>query len=146
MENVSQNPMPVAPNAAPAPSANVTRPWQATLLGILHIIGLVGLAILTVGAFIGGSLLSTLFAGFALLSGLGMAIGFIFMLFWILVFFITRGIFKGQKWAIIVALVFTALSLLSAVMNISQMYMSLIISAGMLYLEVVCLKDPYFNR
>jgi len=87
-----------------------------------------------------------LFAGFALLSGLGMAIGFIFMLFWILVFFITRGIFKGQKWAIIVALVFTALSLLSAVMNISQMYMSLIISAGMLYLEVVCLKDPYFNR
>ncbi|HPL92888.1 MAG TPA: hypothetical protein PLB38_01230 [bacterium] len=141
MENVNQTPA-----AAPAPSAEVKRPWQATLLGILNIIGLIGLALLTIAAFIGGSMLTSLVPVWGMLGGIGMALGFIFMAVWILVFFITRGIFKGQKWAIIVSIVFTALGLISAVMNISQMYVSLIVYAGMLYLEVVCLKDPYFNR
>lgn len=147
MENLNQNSTPTPAVASTTkPPGEVNRPWQGTLLGILNIVGLVGLAILTIGAFIGGSLLSSLFAGFALLSGLGMAIGFIFMALWILVFFITRGIFKGAKWAVIVSIVFTVLGIIPAIMNISEMFLTLVIYAGMLYLEVFCLKDPYYNN
>jgi len=143
MENLNQTSAPVAPMA---PAGDVKRPWQGTLLGILNIIGLVGLALLTIAAFIGGSMLASLIPVWGMLGGIGMALGFIFMAIWILVFFMTRGIFKGQKWTIILSLIFTALGLLGSIMSIKTMFFSAIIYAGMLYLEVVCLKDPYYNR
>jgi hypothetical protein len=142
MENLNQNPMP----AAPAPSTGAKRPWQGTLLGVLNIIGLVGLAILTIAAFVGGAFLAGLIPVFGMIGGVGMALGFIFMAIWILMFFVTRGIFKGAKWAIIVSIVFTSLSIVSTFANLSEMFFTLLLSIGTLYLEVVCLKDPYFNK
>jgi hypothetical protein len=144
MENLNQNP--VTPVENKTPEGGAIRPWQGTLLGVLNIIGLVALALAIVLAFVGGSMLVSLLPVWGMLGGIGMALGFILIAIWILVFFITKGIFKGQRWAIIVSLIFTGIALLSSIMNISEMFFSLLIYAGMLYLEVVCLKDPYYNK
>lgn len=143
MENLNQNPASGAENKSSG--GETIRPWQGTLLGILHIISLILLGLLIIAAFVGGSMIASFLPVWGMLGGIGMALGFILMALWILVFFITRGIFSGKRWAIIVSLIFTGIALLSAIMNISEMLLSLVIYAGMLYLEVICLKDSYYR-
>lgn len=143
MENLNQNPVTPVENKTSG-EGNI-RPWQGTLLGILNIIALIALTIAIVLAFVGGSMLVNLLPVWGILGGIGMALGFILIAIWILVFFITKGIFQGKRWAIVVSIVFTGIALFSAIMNISEMFFSLVIYAGMLYLEVVCLKDSYYR-
>ena len=135
----------------------VKRPWEGTTLGVLDIIGLVlsgiALAMLTFAIVGGGAILSQMAQGsemqnFPMASFLGTMGTFLLIpviLFFILGVFITVGIFKGQKWAVIVSIIFTALALLSSFSQGIQ-YFSLALNAFFLYLEIMCIKHPFYNK
>jgi hypothetical protein len=130
------------------------RPWQGTTLAVLYVIGIVITAIVAIAMIFGISFLGQIIDQAMAESGsslgsLGanvlMIIGLVVMLpITILMIFVAMGIFKGKRWAIIVALVFTALSLLSTLGG-SINWFSLAIALFMLYCEIMCLRDPFYK-
>ena len=132
---------------------NIVRPWQGTLLGIVNIIGLVMAAFMVLLLMFGSSFLAGFVdePDFAFIFGLGALFLMLLVIpFIILGVFVTIGIFKGQRWAVIVMLVFTAIALLSALANIftgteHHAWGSLIINGFVFYCEIAVLKDPYYK-
>ncbi|MCD6109209.1 hypothetical protein J7J83_00380 [bacterium] len=135
----------------------VKRPWEGTTIGVLDIIGLVlmgiVLVILIFAVIGGGAMLSQMLQGSGMqnfpmasfLATMGTFLLIPVILFFILGIFITVGIFKGQKWAIIVSIIFTVLALLSSFSQGVQ-YLSLALNAFVLYLEIMCVKHPFYNK
>ena len=136
------------------------RPWQGTFLGVLNVIGLVLIGLISIFLLIaivgGGAMISQMIESSAEIASLPIASLFgtmgsillvpVFAIF-ALGLFITIGIFKGQKWSIIVSIIFTVLGILSAFSNMGDINFSiLLINAFVLYLEVMCLKDPFYNN
>jgi hypothetical protein len=128
------------------------RPWQGTLLGVLNIIGLVFLGIAMVVVLIiitgSGAILSqiatqTSFPSPQFIGSMGVIAILPLLAIFVLGVFITLGIFKGQKWAIIVSILFTILSLITSVSQTETAY--IIVNGVLLYAEIVCLKDPFYN-
>ena len=132
------------------------RPWQGTALGVINIIG-------TVFAFVGGLLFLVMFgflgaasrdlpveaAGMVtgVFGGLAIAGGIFLIALGVLYIFMARGAFKGQKWSPIVSVVFAALGIISFLTNASsEMILTLVLSAFILYLGIVCIKHPFYNR
>lgn len=76
------------------------------------------------------------------IQGVMIGMGIIFILLGVLYIFVSRAIFIGQKWGLIVALVFSSLGALSILGGE-------IIIAGvnifMIVLAVMCLKDPFYQ-
>ncbi len=129
----------------------IKRPWQGTALGVLNIIGLVLLAatlifvFTIVGSTIVGSTILDTAANKSNFIGALLEYKFIILipiaLLYILGVLITIGIFNGQKWAIIVSLAFSIIGAISEVEVIS-----LLISALVIYLEIYCLKHPFYGK
>ncbi len=127
-----------------------TRPWQGTFLAVLNIIGLIFTAMFIPFALlivIGGSMLSfieDIGPGMAMLFGGGGLILFLMLLFFfILGIFIVRGLFKGQKWVLIVSLIFSALGVIQLVFNFSLF--SALLMVLFIYLEIACLIHPFYG-
>jgi hypothetical protein len=127
-----------------------SRPWQGTLLAILNIVSLIIIAIIIPFAILltvaGGAL------GFAkdvnpsiglILGGGGLLLTLGLILYFILGIFITRGLFKGKKWAVIIMLIFSGFSLMGTLFDFSLF--SFIILALFLYLEIACLMHPFYG-
>jgi hypothetical protein len=122
------------------------RPWQGTTVGVLNIIGIVFSALMVLGLLLGGAAIATALeeAGMAILAGVGTTIIAIALIpIIILAIFITIGLFKGQKWSVIVSLVLTALSALGSVFTFN--IFGIIIYGFVIYCLVACMKDPYYN-
>jgi hypothetical protein len=129
----------------------MTRPWQGTLLAILNIIGLIITAILLpftiLMALAGGALsfiqdLGPIFG--LLLGGGGIILTIILIIYFILGIFITKGLFQGKRWAIILLLIFSAFSLFSVIFDFTLF--SFILLAFFLYLEISCLMHPFYGN
>jgi hypothetical protein len=131
-----------------------SRPWQGTLLAILNIVSLIIIAIIII--IIPFAILLTVAGGalgFAkdvnpsispsirLIYGGVLTLGLI--LYFILGIFITRGLFKGKKWAVIIMLIFSGFSLMGTLFDFSLF--SFIILALFLYLEIACLIHPFYG-
>lgn len=134
------------------PNQSVSRPWQGTMLGVFNIIGLVALGValvLLIMMVVGGSaMLSEIAQSDLPIGSMFGTIGTFLLVPLILMFalsiFITRGIFKGQKWTIIATMTFTILGLLSSLFNMA--IISIAISSLLLYAEIFCLKSPFYNK
>lgn len=132
------------------------RPWQGTALAVINIIGVVlafifGLMFLVLMGFLGGVggampvEVSGMFTG--LMGGLAIAGGIFMIGLGVLYIFMARGALKGQKWSPIVSVVFAALGLISGITNFgSEMIFTLLLSAFILYLGVICIKHPFYNK
>ncbi len=130
--------------------SSVSRPWQGTVLGILYIISIVLLAILLpimLLVAVGGSALgfmSDINNSMAMLLSGGMLIMSLFLIgVFILQIFITRGIFKGQKWAVIISIIFAVLDLASLIRNFR--IIPFIIIGLFLYLSIACFLHPFYG-
>lgn len=135
------------------------RPWQGTVLGIIHILCLIillsAIAIFAVlmiagGALSGSSEGDALF-GLSIPGTIGAILLLMLLPFIILEVFVIRGIFNGQLWSIIAVIVISGLGLLSAITDIftggpAQGIVSSVINIVILYLAVPCLKQPFYNK
>ena len=100
---------------------NPSRPWQGTVLGVVNILGLAISGVMLMILFFGGSFLAEYIqdSQLSMIFGLGTIIILVFMIpFVILGIFVTIGTFKGQKWAVIVMLIFTAMALFGALSSL----------------------------
>ena len=143
------------------------RPWEGTALGVVDIIATVfaflgALGFLFLQSVITGFLTSAQTTGditvtgpatgiFSMFASLGIVIGVILIGLGVLSIFLARGSFKGQKWTVIVNLIFGILGLLSALSSLggtmaNQVYMNLAIDAFVIYCSVMCLKNAYYNK
>lgn len=134
------------------------RPWQATAIAVLNIIGTVlaflfGLMFIFMQGFISSMLssgtdvsgaevgLAGMIGSFALVGGIVMiGIG-------VLLIFMTRGLFRGQKWSPIVSIIFAILGVLGALSSFdSSTVLPLVIDAFILYCAFICVKHPFFHK
>lgn len=133
---------------------NSLRPWQGTALGVCNIIGTVFLFLsgLVFVAFQGmlTSFLATNSSqmggetgAIALLAGMGVVLGVILLGLGVLYLFVTMGVFKGQKWAVIFSLIFAALGVLGSLTSF-QIF-GLVINGFVLYVAIMCYKDPFYG-
>lgn len=126
---------------------SVSRPWQGTVVGVFNAIGIAFgilgvIALLLGGAFIASALEES---GVPMLAGIGTTIiAAILIPLLVLYLFITIGLFKGQKWAVITALAFTALAIVGNIS--SQAYIGLVFNAFFIYCLIACLKEPFYNQ
>jgi hypothetical protein len=136
-----------------SPEQHISRPWQGTLLGVLNITALVAvgaLILLVILMMLGaGGVFTEMLQGsgipfVGLLSSMGMFLLIPLVVLFLPGIFITRGIFKGQKSAIIVAMIFTILALLGALYDV--VITAMVINGILLYAEIVCLRSPFYNR
>lgn len=112
------------------------RPVGITILAILGYIGagiflLVALLTLFLGPTIASFLQNTISAAI-------LAAGSIFLAIFLLItatleFFIARGLWKGQKWAKIVTIVFASLGVLGALWNLPETLFSLIFNGFVIW-------------
>ncbi len=126
------------------------RPWQGTVLGILQILNFVGLIALFVLMIIfgyegikGGEM--------GVIVGVGGIAGAIFFLpLLILFFFVVRGVFRGQRWTIVVAIILTALAFPSLFFYLKEGAGSFIVVLAfwgfILWMEIACLNHPYYPK
>lgn len=132
------------------------RPWQGTVLAVLNIIGVVfafifGLLFLVLVGILGGMggamepEVGGMFAG--LMGGLAIGGGIFMIAIGVLLIFMARGALKGQKWSPIVSIVFGVLGILGALGAYdSSMLPTLAINAFILYLGVMCVRHPFYNK
>ena len=141
---------PAVKTASASSIKKVTRPWQGTVLAVFNIIGLI-ITIMFMPfvllIILGGSMLGFIEEagpGLAmLLGGGGVALLLMLLFFFVLEIFIVRGLFKGQKWVIILSLIFSAMSAVQLVLNF-DLFSALII-ALFVYLEIACLLHPFYG-
>lgn len=103
--------------------ANSTKqiPTWVKVISVLYYIGavvsvLLGIVMLVGGGFMGSMLESMPFA--ALFGGLFAVLGIIMIALAVLAFFIGRGLWKGQKWARIIAIIFAILGVISSLISL----------------------------
>lgn len=123
------------------------RPWQGTMLGVLNILGMVMLGVTTIMIFIGGAIFSSMSGGEVpmgiMMGTMGTFIAIPLLLITILGIFVTIGIFKGKKWALITTMIFVAISLLNSFLQVN--IISLIVNGLYIYAGYICFKDPYYS-
>lgn len=123
------------------------RPWQGTTMAILNLIGIVIGFLVSLAFLFGASFLSAFMEdpAFSVIAGIGTSIvGIILLPFLILGIFVTLGLFKGQKWAVIVALIFTAFATIGNLTTFNLI--GLLFNAFFLYCLIICMKDPYYGQ
>ena len=129
------------------------RPWQGTVIGVFQIIGIFVLTILALAFIFGAGFIGALISKYAqdvdfpvgvIGAGAMLIIGLVvFLPLVILNIFITIGIFKGKKWAVIIALIFTSLGILGNLVSFN--IFGLVLSGFILYCEIACLKEPFYK-
>lgn len=141
-ENQNSNPNPTVATEKPAVLVE-GRPWQGTFLAVLGIIGLVILGIFIPMLFIGATFLAAMLP--SALAGMTMILGLVVIGLWVLELFIVIGLFKGQKWVLIVSMVFSALALIGGFYPTFSIF-TLLMNGFMLYLAYTCLNHPFYNK
>ena len=130
------------------------RPWQGTLLGIANILGLAMGAMLLTLVMFGSSFLASMAQDpvFSFIFGAGALVIILLVLpLIVLEVFITIGVFKGQKWAVIMMLIFTAIALIGGLGELfadtggHHSYVSFTVHGFLLYCEIAALKDPFYK-
>lgn len=113
---VSQNPVQSAPVQG---IVKKSAPVGVKIISILYYIGAAVGLIFGLSLMFGGGALSTLLGGLGILFGsLFIILGIILIGFAVLSFFIGRGLWKAQKWARIVAIIFGILGFLGGVFSL----------------------------
>ena len=145
----------------------VSRPWQGTLLGVLASIGAALTALFAILMIVAQGFFISLLGGVStglqetgadvatanVAAGgiLGMMSGFmwvagIFMLaLAVLDFFIARGLFKGQKWTLILIIIFGVLGALGTLSQGPQ-WGGLVIDAAVVVIAATVIKHPFYNQ
>lgn len=141
------------------PSANPNqRPWQGTLLGVLQAIGAVLFGLGGLAFFIMFDKMGSLFteqemegmseAGSSavsfLVGSMGSIFGLVFLVMAALMAVFAAGYFKGWKWAVVITMVLTGLSLLSALYNVD--ISSVIVNGLIGWAEYICFMHPFYNK
>jgi hypothetical protein len=127
----------------------VERPWQGTLLFVLNIIFLIGIAFTILSLFLAGVFgILTYNNNYPVLLGVLVGLSLLVFLlalvsFFILEIFVTIGLFKGKKWAIITMLIFASFDLMVTVFTFNLL--SFIILVIFFYLEITCLAHPFYK-
>jgi len=97
-------------------------PVGVKILSILGYIGAVLMLILGLGLIFGSAAMATVLAQIPALAAIGaglfVGVGIVVILLAVLEFFIARGLWKGQNWARIITLVFSALGIISSLLSI----------------------------
>jgi hypothetical protein len=97
-------------------------PVGVKIIAVLYYIAAVVLLLAGILAIVGSATFGAYFASLgslmALFGGLMIVLGIIFIAFAVLCFFIGRGLWKAQKWARILVIIFAILGILSAILNI----------------------------
>jgi len=106
-------------------------PTGVKIISVLYYIGAVFSLIAGIVAFAGGAFFTTVLPKF--IAGIAAIAGIVFIILAVLGFFIARGLWKGQNWARILAIVFAILGVISALIAIIsggyQGIVSLVINA-----------------
>ncbi|PCH93051.1 MAG: hypothetical protein COB85_07555 [Bacteroidetes bacterium] len=125
---------------------NVERPWQGTLLGVINAITLITLMGLLIFLLAGPHFLSGIVPQLsAMMSTFGLMLLAPLGAFVFLAYYVTRGVFRGQKWSVVFLTILYGLSVASAVTSLPQSAVSMIISALLLWMGIVCWKHPFYN-
>jgi len=99
-------------------------PVGVKIISVLYYIGAVVLILLGILLIVGAGFIGTILQSIPLLGALGaglfIVIGIILIVFAVLSFFLGRGLWKAQKWARIVVIVFSVLGVLFALLAIVQ--------------------------
>lgn len=99
-------------------------PIGVKIISVLYYIGAAAFLILGIVCLFGAGAIGTLLQSIPLLGALGagffIVLGVIFIAIAVLAFFIGLGLWKGQKWAWIAAIVIAILGALSAIISIIQ--------------------------
>jgi len=132
---------------------STVRPWQGTVLGVVNIISLVMAAMIFLFLSFGSSLV----AGFTqdplvtTIMNFGVMVAVLFAIpFLVLGVFVTIGVFKGQKWAVILMLIFSAIAILGGLTELftgtgNTLYLALVINGFILYCEIISVKNPFYK-
>ncbi|TAJ13273.1 hypothetical protein DMA11_09520 [Marinilabiliaceae bacterium JC017] len=130
------------------------RPWQGTVLGIFSILGIVlsfiAIVILVIALMAGGAFLDAFISeidipvGAISMTALSGVLLLSFIPIVVLQVFIAIGIFKGQKWAVIIAMIFSIMGLMGNL--ISFTFYGVAVNGFLLYCEIICLQEAYYNR
>jgi len=97
-------------------------PGGVKTIGVLYYIGSALMIIGALAMFLGAGAFGVMIAELGGFGAIGAAafvfVGIILLIFGVLGIFIGRGLWKGQNWARILAIIFAILGLLSAIMGI----------------------------
>jgi hypothetical protein len=97
-------------------------PTGVKIISVLEYIGAGILAIMGLVLIFGGGAIASMLPIFGALGGaLFIVAGIVTIGFGVLAFFIARGLWRGQNWARIVAIVFACLGVLYALISIGRM-------------------------
>lgn len=134
----------------------VKRPWQGTTWAWMSIIGTVILTLFAIALFFGfvgmGMVMENELAKEGLnpstfMMGLSAIVFILFVPLLILEILLIVGFFKGWKWAVIVAIIFESLGILSMLVSFKlEDFIYLLLGGFMLYLAIACLQDPFYNK
>ncbi len=143
------------------------RPWQGTFLATISIFGIVGISlsiIMILSMFVGGGIFTSYFTNmqgvntnislFPIFATVGVFMLIPLIPFLIFQIYMTKGLFNGKRWTILISLaltIFSILGILSAIPQISSKEIpSFLLSIGIIgflfYLEIICIKHPFYEN
>lgn len=93
-------------------------PTGVKVISVLFYIEAVLSVILAIVAFVAGNVLANM--GIPFVTALGVGLGIILLIWAVLTFFIGRGLWKGQSWARILAIVFAVLGLIGSISSLAS--------------------------
>ena len=123
------------------------------MLGVLNIISLVMAVIVLLFLSFGSSFIAEFTQDLMVTAvmGFGVMVAVLFAIpFLVLAVFVTIGVFKGQKWTIIVMLIFSVIGVLGGLYDMftgtgDTPFVSLAINGFVLYCEIAALKSPFYK-
>ena len=121
------------------------RPWQGTVLGVFSALGLALMVLMVIVLLVAGAYIMDALTNYGLPVGTisSSVIALLILPFIVLYVFMTLGLFKGQKWTVIVYLVFTILGTITNLLSFN--IIGLLFNAFFIYLCIVSMKDSYYN-
>ena len=131
-------------------NTGTSRPWQATMFAWLSIAG--ALSALIIVLFVTKLAYEGFVAGeMGTMIGIFGLVGLLFLLPWlILAIVVAIGNFKGKKWSLILSLIFTVIGIPAAFFTLATVPAVLLVVmfflALMLWVEIICLKHPYYHK
>ena len=128
----------------------VERPWQGTALAILQMLN-----ILVVGGIL-AFMIAAGYAGFkggemGVIIGVGGVGGLIILLPLLVVLIImVVALFKGRRWAVIVALILTIATFFPVLFTLEEGFTTFLFGfvfwGFTLWMEIACLKNPFYAK
>ena len=109
------------------------RPIGVTILAVLAWIGAVFAVISGITLAFNGSIMGFGGYGFGMMSGFGMASGIIEIVFGVFAFFVGKGLWDGENWARVTALVLCALGIIASLRSLISSIVPIIINGVIIW-------------